>query len=62
MNIKHLFRTRYRVVPGEFCGYKAEYRHWYMPFYLQCYYDTRQTVEGAREIIENHKKRVMYSE
>ena len=29
------FETRYRVIRDTYNGYEAQFKHWWMPFYLQ---------------------------
>lgn len=31
----NIFRTRYRVVTDAYLGFQADYRYWWMPFYMQ---------------------------
>lgn len=52
--MKNPFRTRYRVVRDSYCGYEAQFRYWWMPFYLMvgmC--NTSRTVEQAERLCSN---------
>ena len=63
MSVGDFFKTRYRVVSDKYCGFEAQYRHWWMPFYLQCFgTNTSSTLEGAKFVINGHKRQVLYSE
>jgi hypothetical protein len=33
--MKNIFKTRYRIVIDKFAGFTAQFRYWWMPFYLQ---------------------------
>ena len=53
----NIFRTRYRIVKDDYAGYEAQYRHWWMPFYIQVNgVNTRPTLEACRKLIEFHKR------
>ena len=50
-------KTRYRIVKDGYCGYEAQYKKWWMPFYCQIgYVNTSSTIEKARQIIDRHRK------
>lgn len=50
------FRTRYRIVTDKFCGYEAQFRWWWMPFYMEMgFTNTHTTVERARSFIASYR-------
>ena len=58
-----MFCTRYKIVRDEYNGYSAQFRYWWMPFYIQCFFsNTEVTVEKSKAIIDMHKNRVVYKE
>jgi hypothetical protein len=62
MNIKNLFRTRYRVVRDRYLGYEVQFRHWWMPFYIQGEVNTHTSLDKAINYIQLKKKSVVYVE
>jgi hypothetical protein len=57
------FKTKYRVVRDDYRGYEAQFKPWYLPFWLQCFgTNTSSTLEGAIRVIDKHKTRVVYIE
>jgi len=58
-----LFSTKYRIVCDEYNGYEAQFRYWWMPFYVQCFVtNTATSIEKSKAIIEKHKNPIMYKE
>lgn len=57
--LKRLFRTRYRIVTDTYCGYEAQFRYWWMPFYAMIEVNSLPTVEAAKEYVEKSRKRVV---
>lgn len=59
------FKTRYRVVVNSLYKeyYQAEFRKWWMPFYVQCFIgNTAFSVDDAIEIIKKHQNKLPYYE
>lgn len=55
-----IFRTRYRIVTDNYSGYEAQFRRWWMPFYVQCFFcNTSTNVDRARELIKRHAQSVI---
>jgi len=56
----NIFKTRYRIKKcSVFIGnYQAEFRIFWMPFFLQCFNgNTSRTIDGAKRTIEYHKEK-----
>lgn len=57
----NLFRTRYRVVRDNYCGYEVQSWRWWFPIWLQCNgltgdpTNTHYTLESAICFIEAKK-------
>lgn len=61
MNLQ--FKTEYRVIPDMYCGFQADFRPWWSPFWFQINgVNTSRTLAGAKQYIEIHKKRGIYYE
>jgi len=46
---KSLFKIRHRIVVDCHLGYEAQYRRWWMPFYIQGGKNTHRTLDAAEE-------------
>ena len=59
--MRRIFRTRHRVVRDGFLGFEAQFRYWWMPFYMQMWHtgmtNTHRTVEDAVRLINQGKRR-----
>lgn len=52
-----LFRTRFRIVRDNYAGYAAEFRWWWMPFYMEVNgINTFRTPELAEDLINKHRR------
>jgi hypothetical protein len=60
-----LFKTKYRIVKDNYDGFEAQFKRWWMPFYMQCFgVNTSPTLEKAKYIIYRHKNEpfIIYEE
>tara|TARA_R110002020_G_scaffold60135_1_gene163252 strand:+ start:162 stop:362 length:201 start_codon:yes stop_codon:yes gene_type:complete len=53
----NIFRVRYRIVTDEFCGFEAQKKVWYFPFWMEIGTNTYYTIEDAESFIGKHKER-----
>ena len=53
-------KTRYRIVRDKFSGYEAQYKRWWFPFWLECFFtNTSDSIEKARMVVDMHRNRVV---
>lgn len=53
----NFFRTKYRVVTDNYLGYEAQYRLWFLPFWLQLNgTNSHPTIEKALEMCKKFKR------
>jgi hypothetical protein len=61
-----LFRTRYRVVGDRYLGFEAQFRYWWMPFYMQMWgagpANTHRTVDDAERFIAKARAKVVLTD
>ena len=46
-----MFKTRYRIVGDRYAGYEAQYKLWWLPFWLQMGINTHMTADAAEAFI-----------
>lgn len=51
--MKKFFKSKYRIVTDNFCGYEVQKKEWFMPFWRGCFVNglfsnTHRTIEEAR--------------
>lgn len=51
--LKHLFRTRYRIVTDAYNGYECQYKDWWFPFWEQILVNSNTSVEEAEEWLKS---------
>ena len=57
-----MFKTKYRIVTDTFCGYEAQYKLWWFPFWLQCFYvNSKYTLDDSILVANYHKKGLTYT-
>ncbi len=48
---------KYRIVTDEFLGYEAQFRPWWWPFWMQCFFvNTSPSVESSRKVVDKHRR------
>ena len=53
----NFFKTKYRVVTDSYLGYEAQYKPWFLPFWLQLNgINTHPTIEKALEMCKAFKR------
>lgn len=60
-----MFKTKYRVVLDAYSGFEAQYRKWWMPFWLQINgVNTSSSLDAAKVIIKAHReyRKVLWKE
>ena len=57
--MKKFFRTRLRIVTDSYRGYEAQFRFWWMPFYIQGQTNTHYSLEKAIAFAEKRQKKVV---
>lgn len=56
-----LFLTKYRVVRSKGPWYSAQFRHWYMPFWMDCFgVNVNQTIREAMTCAQIHRHRMVW--
>ena len=53
-NLKKVFKTRYRIVSDNYCGYSVEAWRWYFPLWIDIG-STYGSEIGAAKAAERHK-------
>ncbi|AWM37081.1 hypothetical protein GobsT_50020 [Gemmata obscuriglobus] len=48
-------KHKYRIVTDRYCGYEAQYKPWWSPFWLECFgVNTRRTIEASEQVARFH--------
>jgi len=57
-----MFKTKWRIVTDNYCGFEVQYRWWWFPVWRQAgFVNTFSTVESALSYIERVKRKVVYN-
>lgn len=49
-------KTKYRIVLDNYCGFEAQVKYWFFPFWIQFKgSNTHFSVEGAERYIAHHR-------
>ena len=57
--MKDFFKTKYRIVRDNYCGYEVQFRYWWMPFYFQGDCNTHVSVERALAYANKKRNKVI---
>jgi len=53
----YVFRTRYRIVVDHYAGYEAQFRYWWMPYYMMVGgLNTCSTIRTAEDLIDAKRR------
>jgi hypothetical protein len=60
----YMLKNRYRVVTDKYAGYEAQVKYWWFPLmWFQCFrINTNHSIEQAKQVIERHKRKVVFVE
>ena len=58
------FKTKYRIVKDDYCGFEAQHKRWWFPFYTQMGYfgNTHMSIEAAKRYIRKQQTEVVWEE
>lgn len=55
--------VKYRIIKDSYSGFEVQIWKLWFPFWIQCnWVNTHSSIERAKNFIEIHKKKVVYSE
>ncbi|BBD74649.1 hypothetical protein [Pectobacterium phage PPWS2] len=54
-----LFKTQYRIVRDDYCGYEVQRRFWWCPFYFQIKINTHHSIEEAERWLRVYLREVV---